>query len=85
VIYLTEWVHETLGEVNAAAGHVAPWPGTFIPQSATAPVNHGVDWSQKGAIGLYVTVFDKVDVGLDYVIDRCQEAYGGVVYIFVSK
>jgi hypothetical protein len=85
VVYLTEWVHETLGEVNAAAGHLAPWPGTFIPQSATAPVNRGVDWTQKGAISLYVTIFYKVDVGLDRAIDCFQAAYGGVIGLFVRR
>ena len=85
VIYLTAWVHETLGEVNTAAGHLAPWPGTFIPQSATAPVNRGVYWSQKGAISLYVTVFHKVDAGLDRTIDVFQAVYGGVVGVFVRR
>jgi len=85
VVYLTEWVHETLGEANAAAGHLAPWPGTFIPQTATAPVNRGVDWTQKGAISLYVTIFYKVDVGLDRAIDCFQAAYGGVIGLFVRR
>jgi hypothetical protein len=85
VVYLTQWVHETLGEVNTAAGHLAPWRGTFVPQSATAPVNRGVYWTQKGAISLYVTVFHKVDVGLDITIDCFQTAYGGVVGLFVRR
>jgi hypothetical protein len=85
VVYLTAWVHETLGEVNAAAGHLAPWPGTFIPQAATAPVNRGVYWAQKGTISLYIRVVHKLSVGLDNTIDCFQAAYGGVVGVFVRR
>jgi len=83
VIYLTDWVQETLGEVNAGAGHLAPWSGSFIPQTMTAPVNSGVDWTQRGAIALYVYVFHEVSVGLDYALDGCETVYGGVVWCFV--
>ena len=85
VIYLTAWVHETLGEVNTAAGYLAPWPGTFIPQAATAPVNRGVYWAQKGSISLYIRIFHKLSVGLDNTIDCFQAAYGGVVGVFVRR
>lgn len=83
VIYLTDWVQKTLGEVNAGAGHLVPWPGSCIPKSMTAPVTSGVEWTQSGAIALYVYVFHKVSVGLDYAIDGCETAYGGVVWCFV--
>jgi hypothetical protein len=83
VIYLTDWVQETLGEANTAAGYLAPWKGPFIPKVATAPINSGVDWTQSGAIALYVHVFHKVSVGLDYAIDGCEAAWGGVVGVFV--
>jgi hypothetical protein len=85
VIYLTDWVQETLGEANAGAGHLVPWPGPFIPRAATAPVNRGVDWAQSGAIALYVHVFHKVSVGLDYAIDGGEAAWGGVVWCFVWR
>jgi len=83
VIYLTDWAQETLGEVNTAAGYIAPWPGPFIPLVVTAPVNSAVDWTQSGAIALYVYAFHKVSVGLDYAIDGFEAAWGGVVWCFV--
>ncbi|MFZ2633562.1 MAG: hypothetical protein WA081_21375 [Desulfosalsimonadaceae bacterium] len=83
VIYLTDWVQETLGEMNTGVGYLAPWPGPFIPLAATAPVNKGVDWTQSGAIALYVHVFHKVSVGLDYAIDGGEAAWGGVVSCFL--
>ncbi|MFH1741693.1 MAG: hypothetical protein ABIH23_22025 [bacterium] len=83
VIYLTDWVQETLGEGNTAVGYLAPWSGPFIPSVVTAPVNRGVDWTQNGAIALYVHVFHKVSVGLDYAIDGGEAAWGRVVWCFV--
>ena len=83
VIYLTDWAQETLGEVNTGAGHLVPWPGPLVPQTVTAPANAGVDWAQSGAISLYVYVFHKVSVGLDYALDGCEAAYGGVVWCVV--
>ena len=83
VIYLTDWVQETLGEANTAAGYLAPWKGPFIPRVVTAPVNRGVDWTQSGAIALYVYICHKVSVGLDYAIDGGETAWGGVVWCFV--
>jgi hypothetical protein len=85
VVYLTDWVQETLGEVNTAAGYIAPWPGSFIPRAATAPLNRGADWAQSGAIALYVQVFHKVSVGLDSALDGCEAAYGAVVWCFVWR
>lgn len=82
-IYLTDWVQETLGETNTAAGYLTPWPGPFIPLVVTTPLNRGVDWTQNGAIALYVYVFHKVSVGLDYGLDGCEAAWGGVVWCFV--
>jgi len=83
VIYLTDWVQETFGEANTGAGYLAPWEGPFIPLAATAPVNKGVDWTQSGAIALYVHVFHKVSVGLDYAIDGGEAAWGSIVGCFV--
>ena len=83
VVYLTDWAQETVGEVNTAAGHLVPWPGSLVPRTATAPVNRGVDWAQSGALALYVKVFHKVSVGLDSALDGCETAWGGVVWCFV--
>ena len=83
VIYLTDWAQETLGEVNTGAGHLVPWSGPLIPKAVTVPASAGVDWAQSGAISLYVYVFHKVSVGLDYALDCCESAYGGVVWCFV--
>ncbi len=83
VIYLTDWVQETLGEVNTGAGHLVPWPGPFVPLAVTAPVNRGVDWAQYGSVELYIYVVHKISVGLDDALDGCESAYGGVVWCFV--
>ena len=83
VIYLTDWAQETLGEANAGAGHLVPWSGPMIPRRVTEPANAGVDWAQSGAIALYVYAFHKASVGLDYALDGCEAAYGGVVWCFV--
>jgi hypothetical protein len=74
VIYLTGWVQDTLGEVNTDLGYLAPWPGPFIPHILTAPLNRGVNWTQKNAIALYIYVFHNVSTGLDYVIDGYEAA-----------
>ena len=84
-IYLTDWVQETLGEVNAGAGHLVPWPGPFIPLAVTAPANRGVDWAQGGAIAVYVQVIHKASTGLDYAIDGCETVWGDVVWCFVWR
>lgn len=84
-VYLTDWLQETVGEVNTAAGYLVPWPGPLVPKVMTAPVNKSVDWAQSGAIALYVNVFHRVSVGLDYAIDGGEAAWGGVVGCFVRK
>ena len=53
------------------------------PRSATAPINRGVDWSQDGAISLYVYVFHKVSVGLDSAIDGGEAAWRGLLWCFL--
>ncbi|MGB9407303.1 MAG: hypothetical protein WCA89_07185 [Terracidiphilus sp.] len=83
VVYLTDWVHQTLGEMNAAAGHLVPWKGPFIPLAATAPLSRSVYWAQNGAITLYIKVIHKVDAGLDTVIDFGERAWGRVIWICV--
>jgi hypothetical protein len=83
LIYLTNWVQETLGELNTAGGYIVPWSGPFIPRPATAPVNRCVDWTQAGAIGLYIYIVNKVNIGLDSTISGCESAWGGVVGWFV--
>ena len=84
VVYLTYWVQETLGEANTGAGYLAPWEGPFVPKAATEPVNKGTDWTQRGAIALYVYVFQKVNIGLDSAIDGCEYAWGGMAWCFVD-
>lgn len=83
VIYLTDWVQETLGEVNKGAGYLAPWPGPFVPLTVTAPVNCGVDRTQTGAIALYVYAVHKMNLGLDSMIDMGETTWGGIVGVFV--
>ena len=85
VIYLTDWVQETLGEVNAGAGLLVPWKGPLIPLAATAPVNRGIDWAQGGAIALYINVVHKVSIGIDSAIDGCEAAWGGLMWCFVWR
>lgn len=83
VVYLTDWVQETLGEVNHAGGYLVPWQGSFIPATVTAPVNRGVDWTQHGAIALYVRVFHKISVGLDDALYGGEWMWGKCISLFV--
>ena len=85
VVYLTDWVQETLGEANAGAGHLVPWEGPFVPLAATAPENRAADWAQSGSIALYVYVFHKISIGLDSAIDGCESAWGSMAWCFVSR
>jgi hypothetical protein len=85
VIYLTDWVRDTFGEVNSGLGYLAPWPGPFIPHVVTAPVNSGVDWAQSGALTLYIYVFRKISVGLDDALYGGEWAWGKAVSVFVPK
>ena len=84
-VYLTDWVQETLGEANKAVGCVTPWPGPFVPLAVTAPVNHGLDKVQSGAIAGYVYVFHKISIGADSAISGCESAWGRVVWLFVWR
>lgn len=83
VVYITDWVQDTLGEVNAAAGYLVPWKGPFIPRAATAPVNRTVDWTQSGVITGYIYVIHKVNIGVDAAIDTGENTYGGFIGLFV--
>jgi hypothetical protein len=85
IIYLTDWVQDTLGEVNTGLGYLVPWPGPLIPHVVTAPVNNGVDWAQSGAITAYVYVFRKISVGLDDGLYGGEWAWGKVVSLFVEE
>lgn len=85
VIYLTDWVQDTLGEVNSGLGYLVPWPGPLIPYVVTDPINRGVDWTQRGALTLYIYVFRKISVGLDDGLYGGEWVWGKVVSMFVSK
>lgn len=85
VIYLTDWVQETLGEMNAAAGHLTLRRGPLVPLPMTAPINRGMDWAQSGAVTLYIRIFREVSNGLDSAIDGCEAAWGRVVWCFVWR
>ncbi len=85
VVYLTDWIQETLGEVNTAGGYLVPWPGPFVPRVATAPLNIGADWLQDGAVEIYIYGFHEINIGLDHALDGYETAWGGVVWLFVQK
>ncbi len=85
VIYLTDWVQDSLGEVNSGLGYLAPWPGPFIPYVVTAPVNSGVDWAQSGALTLYIYAFRQISVGLDDTLYGGEWVWGKVVSVFVRE
>ncbi len=80
VIYLTDWLQDTAGEVNTGLGYITPWPGPFIPKPVTRPINAGVDYAQFGVVTLYIRLFRKVDAGVNSLIDGCEHAWGGLVY-----
>jgi hypothetical protein len=79
-VYLVDWSRTTVGELNTGAGRLAPWPGTFVPQAISAPINHGVEWTEFGVVTLYIRLFRGINNAVDNVITGCENAYGGVVY-----
>jgi hypothetical protein len=83
VVYLTDWLQETVGEFNTLGGYVNPWSDALVPHVATQPLNTGMDWLQAGAIAGYVQIFRYLNIGADYVIDAGESAWGGVVWCFV--
>ncbi len=84
VIYLTDWVQETLGEVNTGLGYLVPWKGPFVPSVATAPVNDAVDWAQSGSIAGYLYVFRWINTGVVDVLYGSEWGWGEVVSLFVD-
>ena len=84
-IYLTDWVQDTLGEVNSGLGYLVPWDGPLIPLVATKPVDDGVDWLQSGALTTYIYLARKISVGLDDGLYGGEWVWGKVVSLFVSN
>lgn len=84
VIYLTDWVQDTLGEANTGLGHLVPWPGAFVPAFVTAPINDAVDWAQSGAITGYVYVYREINTATDDVLYAWEWAWGAAVSLFVD-
>lgn len=85
LVYLTDWVQETLGEVNIAAGYIAPWRGAFVPKTATKPLNDGVDWAQSSAIGIYIRILHQLNSFADHVIDSGESAWAGIIRLFIRQ
>jgi hypothetical protein len=84
VVYLSDWVQETLGEVNTGLGHLVPWEGAFVPAAVTAPVNGAVDWAQFGAVTGYVYLLRQVSIGFDDLIYGWEWCWGAGVSLFVD-
>jgi hypothetical protein len=84
VIYLTDWIQDTLGEVNTGLGYLVPWPGPFVPVFLTGPVNDVVDWCQTAVITGYVWVFRQINIGVDYALYGGEYAWGDFVSNFIE-
>ena len=84
VIYLTDWLLETVGEANTGLGHLIPWEGAFFPAFVTTPVNDAVDWAQFAAVTGYVYVFRELGIGLDNFLYGAEWAWGALVSLFVG-
>jgi hypothetical protein len=82
-VYLTDWVQETLGEVNAGLGHLVPWEGSFVPAFMTAPINGAIDWAQTGVITAYTWFFRELNIGVDNLIYGGEWVWGSAVSVFV--
>ncbi len=65
VVYLTDWLQDTVGEANTGLGHLVPWEGAFFPGFVTSPVNGAVDWAQTGAITGYIYVFREITIAFE--------------------
>lgn len=85
IIYLTDWVQETLGELNTAGGYLVPWSGPLIPYAVTKPINRCVDSAQIGAITFYIYIVNKINYGIDLTIDGCEATWGVFLGIFIRK
>lgn len=83
LVYITEWLQISAGELNRVAGYANPWQETLIPKSWTSAPNHGIDWAQNGLIGAYIFVVQGLDWCADEIIDGGEAAYKGVVWIVV--
>ncbi len=83
LIYLTDWLQDTLGELNTAGGYLIPKTDKIIPRKVTTPVNDCVDWTQNGIIGVYIYVVKQINIGVDKAIDGGENAWGAVVGIIV--
>ncbi|KPL08921.1 hypothetical protein AMJ85_07515 [candidate division BRC1 bacterium SM23_51] len=66
VIYLTDWLQITLGEMNRVAGYAIPGQDTLLPRTWTARPNDGVDSAQNGLMGAYIYLYQ----GLDWCLDK---------------
>jgi len=84
VVYLTDWLQDTVGELNTGLGHLVPWEGSFVPGFVTAPINSAVDWMQFGAIEGYLYVFREINIGLDNALYGWEWCWGGSVSLFVD-
>jgi len=84
VIYLTDWIQDTLGEINTGLGYLVPWPGPFFPGFVTAPLNAAVDWGQSAVITGYVWVFRQLNIGVDYALYGGEYAWGDFMSSFVE-
>lgn len=84
VVYLSDWVQDTVGEVNTGLGHLVPWEGSFVPSFMTAPINDAMDWMQFGAIEGYLWAFRELNIGADNALYGWEWCWGGTVSLFVD-
>jgi hypothetical protein len=86
IIYVTDWIQDSLGELNRLAGHLIPWPGQdrLIPSSVTALFSSGVDGLERWSLGAYVFVVWTLDEAVDKLVDAGEGAWAGIVWVVVA-
>ncbi|MHC4510362.1 MAG: hypothetical protein ACYTAO_15650 [Planctomycetota bacterium] len=84
VVYLTDWLQTTLGEMNRVAGYAVPGQETLIPRKWTATPNRGVDWAQSRVMGAYIFLYQGLDWCLDKTIAGGEIVWQKTVWLVVT-
>ena len=85
IVYMTDWVQNTLGDADHIAGTIVLDRDTLFPSSITTPLGHGVNWMQKRSLGnIYVFILWTLDELADEAIDVGEAAWGKAVWCIVA-
>ncbi len=69
IVYLVNWVQNTLGELNHIGGYLVPGQNRLIPAVVTRHPNAGLDWLESRTIGVFIFVGQGIDTVTDWAVD----------------